>query len=74
MQSKLKFNKNLTPTNLHMSKKVRTFALELNIMKKSYYNFNVSFNNPSDLGADKLWAGIDELSRSETKVEDYHGL
>ena len=32
-------------------------------MKQSVYNFYSSFNNPSDLGADKLWAGVDELSR-----------
>ena len=25
-------------------------------MKQSVYNFYSSFNNPSDLGADKLWA------------------
>lgn len=43
-------------------------------MKQSYYNFNVSFNNPSDLGADKLWAGMKELSRSEARVGDYDGI
>ena len=39
-------------------------------------NNNLNFtSNPSYLGADRLWAdGIDELSRSETKVEDYDGI
>lgn len=42
-------------------------------MKKSVFTFN--YSNPSLLGADKLWAdGIDELSRSETRVGDCDGI
>ena len=43
-------------------------------MKQSYKNFNF-YSNPSVLGVDRLWAdGIDKLSRSETRVGDYHGI
>ena len=38
-------------------------------------NNNLNFtSNPSYLGADRLWAGSDELIGREPKVEDYHGL
>ena len=43
-------------------------------MKQSVYNFYSSFNNPSDLGADKLWAnGSNELiGREDTVIgKDY---
>ena len=42
---------------------------------KQFNNFYSYNNNPSVLGADKLWTdGIDELSRSETEVGDYDGI
>ena len=42
---------------------------------KNLNNTYSSLYNPSLLGADRLWAdGIDELSRSETRVGDYDGI
>ena len=48
--------------------------VKISIMKKFSFSYN-DYSNPSVLGADKLWAdGIDKLSRSETRVGDYHGI